>query len=143
MTGQVIFINLIAPILVVVFGYVAKKYFDKRELERERLEQARSEALMKPINEKLDSISGDITGLKNDMTELKNDIQQVDAAQTKNYLVTTLARIEHGEYLSETEMERLVEGYDHYIKKKEDGGLGGNSYVKAKYEKLNEEGKIM
>lgn len=136
MTAQVIFINLIAPVLVAVLGYIAKKYFDRKELERERLEQARSEALMKPINEKLDSIAGDISGLK-------RDIRHVDAAQTKNYLVMTLARIERGEYLSEAEIERLVEQYDHYITKKEDGGLGGNSYVKAKYEKLKEEGKIM
>ena len=130
MKAEVIFINLIAPVLVAVITYLAKKYFDQMEERREKREQERTEKLASPLNEKLDSLT-------KDMADLKKDVQYVDLQSTKNYLVTTLARIERGEYLSETETERLVEQYGHYTRH------GGNSYVAAKYEKLKDEGKIM
>lgn len=130
MKAEVIFISLIAPVLVSIITYLAKKYFDGMEERREKREQERTEKLASPLNEKLDSLT-------KDMADLKKDVQYVDLQSTKNYLVTTLARIERGEYLSDTEIERLVEQYDHYIRH------GGNSYVKAKYEKLKEQGKIM
>ena len=130
MTTEVIFISLIAPVLVSIITYLAKKYFDGMEERREKKEQERTKELAGPLNEKLDSLTKEVT-------DLRNDVQYVDLQGTKNYLVPTLARIERGECLTDTEIERLVEQYDHYIRH------GGNSYVKAKYEKLKEQGKIM
>lgn len=129
-TEEVIFINLIAPVLVAVITYLAKKYFDRMEERREKKEQERTKELAGPLNEKLDALTKDVA-------DMKNDVRDVDLENTKTYLVTTLARLERGEVLSEIEMERLVEEHDHYARR------GGNSYVEAWYQKLKEQGKIM
>ena len=130
MTADLFFVNLIAPAILLVLGAAAKWYFDTMEVRRDKKEQERSEAMSKPLNDKLDALADNVQSLK-------EDIQYVDLQQTKNYVVTTLARIERGEYLSETEEERFVEQYNHYI------NHGGNSYVKTKHDALKEQGKIL
>ena len=130
MTADTIFSTLIAPAILLILGAAAKWYFDTMEVRRDKKEQERSEAMSKPINDKLDALTENVNSLK-------KDIQYVDLQQTKNYVVMTLARIERGEYLSETEEERFIEQYQHYI------DHGGNSYVKTKHDALKEQGKIM
>ena len=60
---------------------------------------------------------------------------------TKDFLVIEFARADRRE-LTSAEKIRIKERYDYYIKKPEDGGLGGNSYIKEEYAKLKEEGKL-
>lgn len=130
MTVETFFSTLIAPGILLILGAAAKWYFDTMEVRRDKKEQERSDAMSKPINEKLDALTDNVNSQK-------KDIQYVDLQQTKNYLVPTLARIERGEYLSEIEEERFIEQYQHYI------DLGGNSYVKTKHDALKEQGKIL
>lgn len=64
-----------------------------------------------------------------------------DKEQTKDFLVIEFARAERHP-LGAAECLRVKERYDHYIKKPEEGGLGGNSYIKEEYERLKEEKKL-
>lgn len=64
-------------------------------------------------------------------------INKVDKETTKNFLVRCIADIERNDVMSETERERFYEQYGHYTK-----DLKGNTYIKAKIEKLEAEGKI-
>lgn len=74
------------------------------------------------INERLDNL------------EKRNERQ--DMENIKNYLVLFMADIERNEKPDEVEILRFEEQYDYYVKK------GGNSYIKKKYNKLKEEGKL-
>lgn len=112
--------------LLLIVSIITSLYFLSTKLK---------EWLHKDIHEEVEPLSTDISN----MTER---IERVDRQQTKNYLVRSLADIERGIKLSDTELERLSEQYDHYCKKAEEGGLGGNSYIKEKYEKLQQEGLI-
>ena len=79
-------------------------------------------SFLKPIYDKLDSID--------------NKVDNVDMINTKNFLVRCISDIENGEKLNETEIERFYESYEHYIK------IGGNSYIREKVEKLQNDKKI-
>ena len=87
-------------------------------------------------------IHEEVKPLSDKVDKMAERIDRVDRQQTKNYLVRSLADIERGVKLSDTELERLSEQYDHYCKKVEAGGLGGNSYIKEKYVKLQKEGLL-
>ena len=67
---------------------------------------------------------------------LMDQIASVDLETTKNFIVRCIADIERGEVMAETEKERFYEQYEHYIKK------GGNTYIKAKVERLQAEGRL-
>ena len=73
--------------------------------------------------------------------KIKQWAKDTDKEATKDFLVLEFARAERHE-LGVAEKIRLKERYDHYIKKPEDGGLGGNSYIKEEYEKLKEQDKL-
>lgn len=78
-----------------------------------------------------------LSGLfKEQMGEIMAQIQSVDLENCKNYLVTFLSKVERGEPFDEIEYERFHEQYEHYQK------IGGNSYIRAKVEKLKAEGKL-
>ena len=77
---------------------------------------------VEPFNEKLD--------------ELDEKISRVDLETCKNYITRSLADLEKGNGLSDTELERLWEQYEHYIDN------GGNSYIKHRVEKLQQENKL-
>ena len=74
------------------------------------------------INERLDGL------------EKRNERQ--DMENVKNYLVLFMANIERNEKPDEVEMLRFEEQYEYYVNK------GWNSYIKKKYHKLKEEGKL-
>ncbi len=61
--------------------------------------------------------------------------KQMDKQQTMDFLVLEFARADRHE-LTQVEKLRIKERYDHYTNKPEDGGLGGNSYIKEEYERL-------
>lgn len=73
--------------------------------------------------------------------KIKEWTNQTDKESTKDFLVLEFARAERHE-LSDVEKIRVKERYDHYVAKPEDGGLGGNSYIKEKYTKLNNSGRL-
>lgn len=77
---------------------------------------------LKPTNEKIDSIQA--------------SIDEVDLANCKNYLVSTLSTLESGRTVDKVALERFWENYDHYTK------LGGNSYIHTTVERLKKEGKL-
>lgn len=86
------------------------------------------------------SIAAIISGVKKVMEKLLQPIEKqitaVDLENCKNYLVTFLAAVERGQEHDEIELERFHEELEHYQK------IGGNSYIKAKVEKLKNAGKL-
>lgn len=66
---------------------------------------------------------------------ITNMTMQMDKQQTKDFLVLEFARADRHE-LTQVEKLRVKERFDHYVAKKEEGGLGGNSYIKEEYERL-------
>lgn len=78
---------------------------------------------LEPINNKLDVLDKKIDG--------------VDLDACKNYLVKMMREVEQGEVkVNENEIERMYEVYDRYKE------LGGNSYIKEKFEELQKDGKL-
>lgn len=65
----------------------------------------------------------------------------LDKQQTMDFLVLEFARADRHE-LTQVERLRIKERFDHYTTKVEDGGLGGNSYIKEEYQRLKDAGKI-
>ena len=86
------------------------------------------------------SLSVIIVGVQKAVKKLLNPIVEkidsVDLENCKNYLVTFLASCERGQEHDEIELERFHEQLEHYKK------LGGNSYIRAKVEKLQAAGKL-
>ena len=75
--------------------------------------------------------------LSKTLTDIDEKLTKVDKETCKNFLVRCLADVERGETLSETELERFSEQYDHYVK-----DLRQNTYIKDKVRKLKAEGKL-
>lgn len=84
-----------------------------------------------------DSLQDSFEAVDKRMDDLKTQIQTVDLEQTKSFLVRFLADVEQGKAIDEIELERFWEEYDHY---KTD--LKGNTYIKKKVEKMEQEGKL-
>lgn len=72
-----------------------------------------------------------------ELAEIRKDIRLLDEATCKNFLVRCLADSEKGNKLSDVEVERFWEQYDHYINE-----LHENTYIKEWTESLKKEGKI-
>lgn len=72
---------------------------------------------------------------------LGKDIKEIEKQQTMDFLVLEFARADRHE-LTEIEKLRIKDRYDHYVAKKDDGGLGGNSYIKDEYERLKDADRI-
>lgn len=72
-----------------------------------------------PLNERLEII--------------ENNLNKIDKEQCKSFL-TQCFNADHE--LSETERQRVYEVYQHYRE------LGGNSYIKEEFEKMQDEGKL-
>lgn len=89
---------------------------------------------MKGFLEKI--ITEQISPFKTSIDDLKKNVERVDLESCKNYLVRCLGDFEHGNKLSDVEQERFWEEYEHYLK------AGGNSYVKHRVEKLQQEKKL-
>lgn len=68
--------------------------------------------------------------INNTISPINETVKQIDKNQCQNYLVNFLANIENDVPMKEYQYERAWDIYDHYIK------LGGNSYIKDKWEKL-------
>ena len=117
-------LDLIASIIVsggVVAGFalkVGKKILDKS---------------LKPFNDKIDKLE---ENRKEQHQETLSKIDDVKLYTDKNFLVRFLADVEQGNKIDEVEKERFYEVYKDYK------GLGGNSYIQHKVDKLQKEGKL-
>lgn len=58
-------------------------------------------------------------------------ITELEKNQCKNFLVDFLARLENKEKITDSQINRAYEVYDHYI-----NDLKGNSFIKDKWEKF-------
>ncbi len=58
-------------------------------------------------------------------------INELEKNQCKNFLVDFLARKENNEKITDSQINRAYEVYDHYI-----NDLKGNSFIKDKWERL-------
>ena len=68
--------------------------------------------------------------------DISDQLTKVDMESTKNFLVRCLADIEKGDGMTETELERFWEQYDHYTHN------GGNTYIVERVNKLKAAGKL-
>ena len=82
------------------------------------------------------------TAIDRGFKPIYSKIDQVDENATKNYLVQQISLIEQNGSIDDVNKLRFYEQYEHYTKKKEDGGLGGNTYIKHEVERLQKEGKL-
>ena len=58
-------------------------------------------------------------------------INELEKSQCKNFLVDFLAKKENSEKITDSQINRAYEVYDHYI-----NDLKGNSFIKDKWERL-------
>ncbi len=70
------------------------------------------------------------------MDKQEEAISRTDMENCKNFLVPFLAECERGQEHDQIELERFHEQFSHYTK------IGGNSYIAAKVEKLQKDGKL-
>lgn len=66
----------------------------------------------------------------------EEQIKKIDLENCKNFLVSYLAKAEDGGARDEIETQRFWEEYEHYTSQ------GGNSYIKEKVKKLQQQGKL-
>lgn len=71
------------------------------------------------------------------LNNIEVKLNNIDKATCKNFLVRCLADFEKGNELSDVEIERFWEQYDHYINE-----LHENTYIEEWTERLKKEGKI-
>lgn len=69
--------------------------------------------------------------LDKQLAPLVSSIKQIDASQCKNYLVRFLADVERNTKISEVELERAYDAYQHYT-----NDLKQNSYIHSKWNKI-------
>lgn len=74
--------------------------------------------------------------LNDKLDDMTKQLTRVDIESTKNFLVRCISDFENQTEISETEIERFWEQYEHYV------NCGGNTYIKEKVEKLKKDGKI-
>lgn len=78
-----------------------------------------------------------LAALKDEFGEIRSDINEIGISVCKNFLVSCFAKLEKGETLDETELERLYEEYDVYTNR-----YHQNSYIHARFDKIRKEGKL-
>lgn len=85
------------------------------------------EAGLKPVMDKISTVESNLT----------EEMKKIDKNSTKNFLVTIINEIERGQKMDEVTMERFWEEYEHYV-----NDLDGNSYIKKRVTKLQNEDKL-
>lgn len=110
----------VADIITFVIGVVT--FFKSIEYLAKNVYDKIGNSIMentKPINGRLD--------------EIEANINKIDREQCKSFL-TQYLNVNHE--LKETEKQRIYEVYQHYRE------LGGNSYIKEEFERMQDEGKL-
>ncbi len=90
-------------------------------------------SLVDPINKKIEDYNSEMIRL---LEKNSQEIRNVDLSQCKNFISRYLADMERGQDLTEIEYERFNDILGHY------DGIGGNSYVHRKIDKLKDQGKL-
>ena len=72
-----------------------------------------------------------LTNINNIFNPIYKKINELEKNQCKNFLVDFLARKENNEKITDSQINRAYEVYDHYIT-----DLKGNSFIKEKWERL-------
>lgn len=124
---QIIMLNILAPVTVALLAWYIKQQLDILKKDREIAEKTELNAVVEPINDKID--------------KLEKIMRASDKQQTMYFLITEFARAERHE-LGEIEKLHVKTAYDHYKAKEVDGGCEGNSYVTEYYERLKKEGRL-
>lgn len=101
-----------------------------------KLWQGFKTTVSKAVAEQFKAVTDQLASMSKTVEEISTQLSRVDIEGCKNFLVRCLADIERGEGMSETEMERFYEQYEHYI------NSGGNTYIKNKVDKLKAAGKL-
>lgn len=92
------------------------------------------EYLAKDFYDKIgNSITENTEPISRRLDEIESNITKIDKEQCKSFLTQNL-NTDHK--LSDTEKQRIYEVYQHYRE------LGGNSYIKEEFEKMQSEGKL-
>lgn len=92
------------------------------------------EYLAKDFYDKIDnSIIESTEPINRRLDEIESNINNIDKEQCKSFL-TQYLNVNHD--LKETEKQRIYEVYQHYIE------LGGNSYIKEEFERMQDERKL-
>lgn len=92
------------------------------------------EYLAKNFYDKIrDSITENTEPINRRLDNIEANINKIDKEQCKSFLTHNL-NVDHE--LSETEKQRVYEVYQHYR------DLGGNSYIKEEFERMQGEGKL-
>lgn len=73
---------------------------------------------------------------------LNTKMDKKDYNDCKRYLTDFITDLKNGIPKSEIQIKMASETYDHYHRPKDEGGLGGNTWVEDNWNKLKEEGKI-
>lgn len=81
-------------------------------------------------------VKEELAPLTQSIADLSKKIDSVDMNSTKDYLVSRFAEIERGETLDPVSRQRMYEEYEHYC------SLGGNSYIKARFDELKKANKL-
>lgn len=79
------------------------------------------------------SITKNIGPINMRLEEIESNLNKIDKEQCKSFL-TQYLNVDRD--LKETEKQRIYEVYQHYIE------LGGNSYIKEEFERMQDEGKL-
>nr|DAQ18349.1 MAG TPA: E2 glycoprotein [Caudoviricetes sp.] len=74
-----------------------------------------------------------LNSIKKSIEPISRRLDEIDKEQCKNYLIQCF---HENRDLSESEKQRVHEVYQHYRE------LGGNSYIKEEFERLQDEGKL-
>lgn len=92
------------------------------------------EYLAKDFYDKIgNSITENTEPINKRLDDIENNLTKIDKEQCKSFLTQNL-NADHE--LSETEKQRIYEVYQHYRE------LGGNSYIKEEFERMQDEGKL-
>lgn len=83
-----------------------------------------------------DLLKEQFESLSEKIEDIDTKLDKVDMESCKDFLVGYISDFDDGDKISETELERFWERYEHYLNN------GGNSYIKSKVEKLKQEGKL-
>lgn len=74
-----------------------------------------------------------LNNVRKSIEPISRRLDEIDKEQCKNYLIQCF---HENRDLSEFEKQRVHEVYQHYRE------LGGNSYIKEEFEKMQDEGKL-
>lgn len=93
-----------------------------------------AEYIVKEFYDKIgNSITENTEPINKRLDDIENNLTKIDKEQCKSFLTQNL-NADHE--LSEIEKQRIYEVYQHYR------DLGGNSYIKEEFERMQDEGKL-